>query len=190
MTQPADPKRICVGAVAGAFGVRGEVRIKSFCAEPEAIADFKPLTDEKGGREFSLRLTRAVKNGFAGRLSGVNTREEAEALKGLRLFASRDQLPSLPDDEFYHADLIGLDVHDAGGARLGRVRAVHDFGAGDLLEIFAPGRTQTVMLPFTREAVPTVDLAAGRIVADPPLGLFTDSDEDEEDGRDGAEDEA
>ena len=193
MTDSADPKRICVGAIAGAFGVRGEVRIKSFCSEPEDIARFKPLSDEAGARSFALRLTRPVKGGFAGRLSGVATREEAEALKGVRLYADRDQLPSLPDDEFYHADLVGLDVFDTGGERLGRVRAIHDFGAGDLLEIFAPGRTQTVMLPFTRAAVPTVDLGAGRIIADPPLGLFSDEEEAEdaaaEDGR-GAEDKA
>lgn len=174
-------KRICVGAVAGAFGVRGEVRVKSFCADPAAIGEYEPLTDESGATRYSLRLTREVKGGFAGRLSGVETREDAEALKGLRLFATREQLPSLPDDEFYHADLVGLDVVDTGGAPLGRVRAVHDFGAGDLLEIFARGRTQTVMLPFTREAVPTVDLAAGRIVADPPAGLFDDGESAPED---------
>ncbi|HKK36815.1 MAG TPA: ribosome maturation factor RimM [Paracoccaceae bacterium] len=168
-----DSDSICVGAVAGAFGVRGEVRLKSFCADAAAIADYAPLSDE-AGRSYEVRLTRPVKNGFAARLSGVETREDAEALRGRRLYAPRARLPALPDDEFYHADLVGLEVVDPGGAPLGRVRAVHDFGAGDMLEIFGPRLGQPVMLPFTREAAPTVDLAAGRIVVDPPAGLLPD----------------
>lgn len=175
-----DEARICVGAIAGAFGVRGEVRLKSFCADPRDIAAYSPLTDEAGTRSFEVTLTRPMKGGFGARLSGVPTREDAEALKGVRLYASRDQLPNLPDDEFYHADLVGLSVLDAGGAPLGKVLAVHDFGAGDLLEVRAPGRSQTVMLPFTKEAVPTVDLAAGRIIADPPAGLFDDGKDEGE----------
>ncbi|MBR9820301.1 MAG: ribosome maturation factor RimM [Rhodobacteraceae bacterium] len=166
------PELICLGALAGSFGVRGEVRLKSFCAEPAAIADYTPLSNEDGSTTYSLTLTRPIKNGFAARIGGVETKEEADALKGLRLYAPRDRLPALPDDEFYHADLIGLEVVDTGGTPLGRVRAVMDHGAGDLLEITAPGQSSTVLLPFTREAVPTVDLDAGRIVADPPEGLF------------------
>ena len=154
---------ICVGAIAGAFGVKGEARIKSFCAEPEAIADYAPLTSEDG-RSFDLTITRSVKEGFAARLSGVPSREAAEALKGTRLYAPRDRLPALPDDEFYHADLIGLTVVDTGGAEIGQVRAVHDFGAGDVLDIV--GGAKPIMLPFTQAAVPTVDLTAGRMVAD------------------------
>lgn len=165
--------KVCVGVIAGAFGVRGEVRLKSFCAEPEAIADYAPLTDA-AGREYSVRIDRPIKGGFAARLGGVPTREAAEALKGARLYAPRHRLPTLPSDEFYHADLIGLPVADAGGRKLGRVRAVHDFGAGDMLEIAGPGLSQPVMLPFTRDTVPIVDLAAHRIVADPPEGLFPD----------------
>ena len=157
--------RVCVGAVAGAFGVRGEVRLKSFCAEPADIATYGPLFTEDGGRSFSVRLTRPVTGGLGARLSGVETREAAEALKGVTLWADRDALPSLPDDEFYHADLIGLEVVDTGGAVLGRVRAIYDHGAGDILEI--AGR-KPIMLPFTRQFVPTVDLSAGRVVADPP----------------------
>lgn len=160
--------RICVGAIGGAFGVRGEVRLKSFCARPEAIAAYAPLWTEDGGRSFTLRITRTIPNGFAARLSGVTTKEEADALRGAALFADRAKLPSLPDDEFYHADLIGLQVFDTGGAALGTVRAVHNHGAGDILEIFAPGRRATLLLPFTRAVVPTVDLTAGRIIADPP----------------------
>ena len=162
-------ERITVAAVAGAFGVRGEVRLKSFTAEPEAVAGYGPLTDDRG-RSYEVTLDRPVKGGFAARLSGVETKEAADALRGTRLSVPRDRLPSLPDDEFYHADLVGLAVQDPGGAEIGRVEAVLEFGAGDILEIALPGGG-TALLPFTREAVPTVDLAAGRIVADPPEGF-------------------
>ncbi|KAJ54720.1 16S rRNA-processing protein RimM [Actibacterium mucosum KCTC 23349] len=163
--------KVCVGAIAGSFGVRGEVRLKSFCAEPEAIGDYGPLTT-KEGTSFTVTVTRPIKNGFAARLSGVSSKEAADGLKGTQLFAPRDALPALPDDEFYHADLIGLAVLDTGGAELGEVRAVHNHGATDLLEVFKRGYKSTVLLPFTREAVPTVDLTSGRIIADPPEGLF------------------
>jgi len=163
---------VCVGAIAGAFGVRGEVRLKSFCAEPRAIADYGPLWSEDGSRQFTLTLGAPVAQGFAARLSGVDTRDEAEALRGLRLFAERARLPSLPDDEFYHADLIGLEVFDTGGAPLGRVKAVLNHGASDLLELVAPGRSGAILLPFTQTIVPTVDLPARRIIADPPEGLI------------------
>ncbi|WP_374635252.1 ribosome maturation factor RimM [Paracoccus sp. (in: a-proteobacteria)] len=160
--------RVCVGAIAGAFGVRGEVRLKSFTSEPNDIAGYSPLWTEDGTRSFAIRLTRPTTGGLGARLSGVETREEAEALKGVTLWADRGKLPKLPDDEFYHADLIGLAVYDTGGALIGKVRAVYDHGAGDILEIFGPGRKQTLLLPFTRAFVPTVDLSAGRIIADPP----------------------
>jgi len=158
--------RICVGAIAGAFGVQGEVRLKSFCTTPADIATYGPLTTEDGSRSFTVRLTRPVAGGLGARLSGVATREAAEALRGVTLWAPRGALPTLPDDEFYHADLIGLPVMDPGGATLGHVRAIHDHGAGDILEI--EGLKGILLLPFTRAVVPTVDLAAGRIVADPP----------------------
>lgn len=160
----AEPEgHICVGAIAGAFGVKGEARIKSFCAEPEAIAEYAPLSTEDG-RNFELKITRAVKEGFAATLSGVPTREAVEALKGTRLYVPRDRLPALPDDEFYHADLVGLSVVGTGGADLGKVRAVHDFGAGDVLDVV--GGPKPLMLPFTRAVVPTVDLSSGRLIAD------------------------
>ncbi|MDO5630655.1 MAG: ribosome maturation factor RimM [Paracoccus sp. (in: a-proteobacteria)] len=161
--------RICIGAIAGAFGVKGEVRLKSFCANPPDIATYGPLTTEDGARSFTVRLTRPVTGGLGARLSGVTTREDAERLKGVTLWAARDALPSLPDDEFYHTDLIGLEVVDTGGRVLGRVRAIFDHGAGDILDIHGP---YPMLIPFTRAAVPTVDLTARRIVADPP-----DSDE-------------
>ncbi|MCB6179897.1 ribosome maturation factor RimM [Rhodobacter sp. Har01] len=163
--------RICVGAIAGAFGVQGEVRLKSFCAEPSDIAAYGPLTTADGGRRFTLQLTRPVAGGLGARLSGVSTKEEADALKGTELYAERSRLPTLPDDEFYHADLIGLEARDPGGAVIGSVVAVLNHGAGDILEIRRPGAAQTLLLPFTRANVPTVDLASGRVVADLPEGL-------------------
>lgn len=165
--------RICVGILTGAFGVQGEVRLKSFCAEPAAIADYAPLALEDG-RTFDLVLTRPIKSGFAARMTLVTTPEQAEALRGARVFAARQNLPSLPDDEFYHADLIGLDVVDTGGRPLGRVTNVFSNGPDDILEVALPGRADTALLPFTHAAVPTVDLAAGRLVADPPEGIFPD----------------
>ena len=164
--------RICVGAIAGAYGVRGEVRLKSFCADPGAIAEYGPLWSEDGARQFSVTLGAPVAQGFAARIGGVITREQADALRGVRLFAERGNLPALPDDEYYHADLIGLDVFDTGGVCLGRVKAVLNHGASDLLELVMPGRKGAVLLPFTQAIVPTVDLAARRIVADPPEGLI------------------
>jgi 16S rRNA processing protein RimM len=166
---------ICVGALAGSFGVKGEVRLKSFCAEPSDIADYSPLSDEAGSRQFALTLTRPVKGGFAARIEGVASKEAADALRGVQLYAPRAALPDLPDDEFYHSDLIGLQVVDTGGVVLGRVKAVLNHGAGDLLEIVGPGLNDPVLLPFTRAAVPTVDLGAGRLVADPPEGVFPGS---------------
>ena len=163
--------RICVGSIAGAFGVQGEVRIKSFCADPEAIAGYGPLFTKDGTRSFAIKLTRPVAGGLGARISGVTTKEQADALRGTDLYADRARLPSLPDDEFYHSDLIGLDVYDTGGVLLGTLRAVHNHGAGDLLEVYAPHRKQPLLLPFTREAVPTVDLTARRIIANLPEGL-------------------
>lgn len=164
--------KICVGAIGGAYGVRGELRVKSFCAVPEDLESYSPLTSEDGSRTFHLALVRPVKNGFVARVVEVTSKEEADALKGVQLFADRDQLPSLPDDEYYHTDLMGLEVLDTGGTLLGTVKQVLDHGAGDLLEVQRPGSSETVLLPFTLAAVPTVDLAAKRIIADPPDGLF------------------
>lgn len=163
---------ICVAAIAGAFGVRGEIRLKSFTADPEAIADYGPLCTEDSTQYFDVTIIRSVKNGFAARLSGVLTKEQADALKGVKLFAPRDCLPSLPDDEYYHADLIGIEVYDTGGTLLGKVKSVQNHGAGDLLELQGAGLTSTVLLPFTLANIPTVDLGAGRIVADPPEGIL------------------
>lgn len=163
--------RVCLGAIAGSYGVRGEVRLKSFCTVPEDVAAYGPLHTEEG-QSYEVTLGPAIKNGFSARLSGIANKEAADRLRGTRLYVDRALLPETEEDEYYHADLIGLPVHDTGGTLLGHVRAIHDHGAGDLLEVFGPGLTSTILLPFTRAAVPTVDLAQKRIVADPPEGLF------------------
>lgn len=167
--------RVCVGAIAGSFGVKGEVRLKSFCADPEAIATYGALSDEAGVQSWTIKITRPVKGGFAARLGGVIRKEDADALRGTRLYAPRAALPDLDDDEYYYTDLIGLDVMDTGGVFLGRVKSVLNHGASDLLEVAAPGQKQPVLLPFTQANVPTVDLGKGLVVADPPAGLFDDA---------------
>ena len=168
------PDLICIGAIMGAFGVKGEVRIKSFCAIPAAIDNYGTLSDQDGAPAFDLSITRPIKAGFAARIKGIHTKDQADALKGSRLYVARDALPRLPDDEYYHADLIGLDVVDTGGKLIGKIAAVYDHGAGDLLEIDGPALKGGILLPFTRDAVPTVDISARRIVADPPDGLLPD----------------
>jgi 16S rRNA processing protein RimM len=164
-------KRVCVGAVGAAHGVRGAVRIKSFTAKPEDIARYGPLDDECGERQFTLRLTGAAKGVLIAQLSGVADRNHAEALRGLRLYLPRAALPPPEDDEYYHADLIGLDAVLTDGTPVGEVRAVHDFGAGDTLEIARP-EGPPVVVPFTKAVVPAIDLSAGRLVLDPPPGLI------------------
>ena len=167
---------ICVGAIAGSYGVRGELRVKSYCAVPEDIETYTPLWSEDRSRQFAVAILHPIKNGFAARITDVSTKEEADALRGTALYADRDQLPSLPDDEFYHADLIGLSVYDTGGVLLGTVKTVQNHGADDLLELQLAGTSATTFLPFTKAAVPTVDLASGRIVADPPHGVLPETD--------------
>jgi len=166
-----DGKMVCVGAIAGAFGVRGEVRLKSFCADPAAIGDYSPLKTEDG-RNMSVQVTRAIKAGFAARIDGVTTKDAADALRSTRLYVDRDQFPELEEDEYYYSDLLGIPVFDTGGEEIGKVKAVLDHGAGDLLEVQLKGSPKTALLPFTREIIPTVDVASRRIVADPPEGLL------------------
>jgi len=160
--------RICIGAIVGAFGVSGEVRLKSFCSTPSDIASYGPLTSEDGTREFRINLTKPVTGGFGARVAGITTRELAEALRGTSLFVDRDRLPSLPDDEFYHADLIGLEVLDTGGDAVGKVTAIHNHGAGDIIEISSPSHRSALLLPFTKAIVPYVDVAARRLIVDLP----------------------
>ncbi len=163
---------ICVGSIAGAYGVRGELRIKSFCADPEAIQDYSPLVSEDGTQDFALALIGRIKSGFSARIVGVDTKEQADALKGTQLFARRDQLPALPDDEYYYSDLIGLSVRDTGGAVIGTVASVDNHGADDLLEVRLATGGETALIPFTKSIVPTVDMEKRLLVIDPPEGLL------------------
>lgn len=164
--------RVIVGALGGSFGVKGEVRLKSFCADPAAIADYVPLFTEDGRAFQQVVLTGQLKNGFSAQISGIVTKEDADALRNVTLYAARSAMPPADENEYYYADLIGLTVKDTGGATLGVVKTVVDHGAGDLLEITLPGSSETVLVPFTHAAVPTVDLASKTIIADPPEGLF------------------
>jgi 16S rRNA processing protein RimM len=171
MTASPSSKKLCVGVVTGPHGIRGAVRLKSFTADPADIGAYGPLSDEAGLRRFTVRVTGAVKGAIIAELSGVGDRNAAEGLKGLQLFVDRDQLPPAEEEEFYHADLIGLRAELVDGKPLGTVSALHDFGAGQSLEITTGGR-ETIMVPFTRAAVPVIELAGGRLVIDPPAGLF------------------
>ncbi len=166
--------RICLGVIAGAHGVRGLVRVKSFTEAPEDLTAYGPLTDEAGARSFDLTVTGRAKDALLASLEGVTDRDQAQALKGTRLYVLRAALPALDEEEtFYHADLVGLAAEDRDGRPLGRVRAVHNFGAGDLLEVTPEDRKAApVTLPFTREVVPEIDIAAGRVLVVPPPGLL------------------
>jgi 16S rRNA processing protein RimM len=172
---PAADWLIRVGRVAGAFGVKGELRLTAYTADPLALLAYKTLKGEDGAPVLTLTAARPGKPSTGGaaevvaRAAEVSTREEAEALKGLRLHVRRADLPPPEDeDEFYLADLIGLAAVTPEGAALGRVKAVHDFGAGDILELDPGGGKATVYHPFTRAAVPEVDIAGGRVVCIPP----------------------
>jgi 16S rRNA processing protein RimM len=156
-----------VAHVSGAFGVRGEIRITTFTADPMAIARYKDLKREDGSPGLTLTSARPVKGAVIARAQGVESRDQAEALRGLRLYISRDALPEPEEDEFYLADLVGLAVETPEGATLGKVKAVNDFGAGDLLEIQPPAGPSW-WLPFTREAVPQVRIAEGKLIAVKP----------------------
>jgi 16S rRNA processing protein RimM len=167
---------VLLGAITGAHGLRGEVVLKIFTETPEAIAAYGPLQSEDGAVTVEIEGLRPVKGGFAARLKGVTDRNGAEALKGVGLYAPRAALGEPgEEDEFFHADLIGLEVFEEGKGRIGTVTAVPDFGAGGLLEIALKGRKGTVLLPFTREAVPEVDLPGGRVVVVPPEGLWDEN---------------
>ena len=162
-------RKICVGMIAGAHGVNGHVRLRSFTAEPDAIRGYKPLTDENGEREFAIKIKKATNTYFIALVGGVTTRDQAEALRGTKLFVSRSVLPKLKKRQFYESDLLGLAVKDAQGKDGGKVALVHNYGGGPFLEI-APPEGKAYMLPFTKACVPEVDLEQGYIVITPPEG--------------------
>jgi 16S rRNA processing protein RimM len=161
-------ERICVAQIGGAHGIRGEVKLKSFTADPMAVKDYGPLMSEDGSTSFEIEALRPAKGHLVARLRGVEDRDAAERLAHLRLFVPRERLPPAGADEFYYVDLIGLVAVTADGTEVGTVIAVHDFGAGDILELRPPAGGTTIMLPFTDAFVPAVDVAAGRITVAPP----------------------
>ncbi|MFP1630611.1 ribosome maturation factor RimM [Zhengella sp. ZM62] len=179
-------KDVRMAVIGAPHGVRGELRVKSFTADPLAIGDYGPLHDAEG-RLYEVLDVRPAKTVVVVRFRGVTTREQAEALNGVELLVARDALPDedLEEDEFFHADLVGLEVRDGDGKTLGKVTALQDFGGGDLLEITLGGR-KGVLIPFTMAAVPVVDVAGGFVTIEPvAAGLVDTGDED-----DGAEPEA
>ena len=158
------PRRVLLGRIAGAHGIRGEVLIKTFTQAPEDIGAYGPLSDAEGKRTFVVNSTRVTQKGVVTRLTGVDDRDTAEALRGVELYVDRERLAETGEDEFYHADLVGLSAMTPSGETLGTIIAVHDFGAGDLLEIRLTGAGKTELIPFTDDVVPEVDIAAGRAV--------------------------
>ncbi len=174
---------ILVGVFGAAQGVKGEIRVKSFTADPRAIAAYGSLTSRDGRRSFRLLAVRPLKDDMlVARVEGVSSRSEAELLTGAELCIDRSRLPALDDEEFYHADLIGLAAELTDGRVLGTIRAVDNFGGGDLLDIVPPAG-ETILVPFTEAFVPTVDLASRRVVIAPGALGGDDSDDEAELGR-------
>jgi len=158
---------ICVARIGAAHGVRGAVKLWTFTEDPFAVKAYGPLTTKDGARQFEVTSAREAKGHLVATLKGVATREEAERLNGIELYVAREKLPDTDEDEYYHADLIGLAAVNAANEPLGRVVAIHNFGAGDIIEIAPPGGT-TMLLPFTNAVVPSVDVAGGRVVIELP----------------------
>ena len=161
------PPPICVARIGAAHGVRGAVKLWTFTEDPLAVTRYGPLATKDGARQFEVTSAREAKGYLVATLKGVATREEAERLNGVELFVAREKLPVASENEYYHADLIGLAAVTASDEPLGRVVAIHNFGAGDIIEI-APPQGATMLLPFSNAVVPTVDLASGRVVIELP----------------------
>ncbi|PDT70308.1 ribosome maturation factor RimM [Bradyrhizobium sp. C9] len=158
---------VCVARIGAAHGVRGAVRLWTFTEDPLAVKDYGPLMTKDGARQFEVTHAREAKDHLVVTLKGVASRDDAERLNGLELYVPRDRLPETDDGEYYHTDLIGLAAVTTTDQPLGKVIAIHNFGAGDIIEI-APPLGATMLLPFTNAVVPTVDIAGGRVVIDLP----------------------
>jgi 16S rRNA processing protein RimM len=178
----AEPRRVLLGEITGAHGIRGAVFIKSYTAELGNIAAYGPLEDEAGGRPLTITVERVTAKGVIGRVTGVEDRTAAEKLRGRKLYVARERLPQADAGEFYHTDLVGLAAFDASGAAIGEVAAVVNYGAGDLLEIRRAGSKATELVPFTEAFVRDVDLSAGRIVLDMPVESADDEGSEGEAG--------
>ncbi len=167
------PAQICIARIGAAHGVRGAVKLWTFTDDPLAVKRYGPLATKDGTRSFEVATAREAKGHLVATLKGIATREDAERLNGLELYIAREKLPATDDDEYYHADLIGLAAVNAANEPIGRVTAIHNFGAGDIIEI-APPNGATMLLPFTNAVVPTVDLAGGRVVIELPAEIEGD----------------
>jgi 16S rRNA processing protein RimM len=170
---------ICIARIGAAHGVRGAVKLWSFTEDPLAVKAYGPLVTKDGARQFEVTHAREAKGHLVATLKGIATREDAERLNGLELYIAREKLPATDEDEYYHADLIGLAAVTPANEPLGRVIAIHNFGAGDIIEI-APPNGATMLLPFTNAVVPTVDLANGRVTIELPDEVEGDGDGDGE----------
>ena len=164
---------VCVARIGAAHGVRGAVKLWTFTEDPLAVKAYGPLTTRDGARQFEVTHVREAKDHLVATFKGVASREDAERLNGIELYIAREKLPETDDDEYYHADLIGLAAVNAANEPLGRVVAIHNFGAGDIIEI-APPHGSTMLLPFTNAVVPTVDLKGGRVVIELPREIEGD----------------
>ena len=164
-------ERICVARIGAAHGVRGEVRLWTFTQQPMAVADYGPLETQDGTRRFEIETRRPAKDHLVARFKGVSDRDTAEGLTNIDLYVARSKLPATAPDEFYHADLVGLDVVTPDGAQIGTVHALHNFGAGDIIEIMPLGSGEPVMMPFNETTVPKIDLAAKQVVVVPPAEI-------------------
>ena len=158
---------VCVARIGAAHGVRGAVKLWTFTQDPLAVQSYGPLMTIDGARQFEIANLREAKDHLVATFKGVATRNDAEKLNGIELYVPREKLPDTDDDEYYHADLIGLAAVNAADEPLGRVVAIHNFGAGDIIEI-APAKGATMLLPFSNAVVPTVDIAGGRVVIELP----------------------
>jgi 16S rRNA processing protein RimM len=172
---------VCVGSIGSARGLKGELRVKSFTADAKALATYGQLTDESGERAFEVKVTGKHKDQLVVRITGVDDRTTAEALNGQKLYVERGQLPEPEEDEFYFSDLIGLAAELTDGTPFGQVIQAEDYGGGPFIEVKAPGHGN-VLVPFTKAAVPQVDLKAGKVVIDPPEGLLEPGDPEPQDG--------
>jgi 16S rRNA processing protein RimM len=168
--------RILLGRALGAHGLCGEVLIEAFAHPPQNIAAYGTLCDRSGARRFDVDVVRVTRRGVIARIAGVGDRCAAEALKGVEFFIDRDQLPGTREGEFYHADLVGLCAVDAAAQVIGTVVGVHNYGAGDLLEIRLANTRQSELVPFAESFVGRVDLAAGRLVVALPRALESEPD--------------
>lgn len=178
-------KRILLGRITAAHGIRGEVQVAYYTGEPEAIGTYGPLSDESGKRSFVLRVVRVTPKGVIARIDGVADRTAAEKLRGIDLYVDRSRLPPPGEGEFYHEDLIGLAVVSPDGTPIGSIVAVANYGAGDLLEVRLDGGKRTEFVPFKDAFVPTVDLASGRAVVIMPE--FAPDDGSDQEGEDDGE---